>query len=613
MRILTAEERSSLRWALSLLRVDRGRFIAALLLASLGIGSSIALGAASAWLIARASQMPPVLVLSVAATSVRLFGVSRAVLRYVQRLVSHRVALDGMDRLRLHLYDEVSSADLSRVTSLRRGDLLARIGADVDEVGDFIVKSALPAGVAALVGSATVGALALLSPGAATILAVCLIASGIFAPVITARAQRSAQVEGVEARASLSSSLVTVIDGYDELAVNGLIDRAHDELNRSEDRIESSRRGAARASAWAQFIDRAAMGVAVVGALFVGIPSVNAQVLSAVALAVIVLTPLSSFEASSQMNSAVAQLVRSAQAAARIDELIGPRSASRLETTEATADASSPSLDGSAVTSTGLSSPEDDIRDNPVLIARDISIAWPHGPLLVEGLNLEVSRGRCIAILGPSGIGKTTLLLTLAGLIPPRSGELTLNGQALADLPRDSAAQILQVTAEDAHIFATSIFENLRVANPDLSAEDALELLDSVGLKNWCESLPEGINTLIGAGATGVSGGERRRLLAARALASTAPIILLDEASEHLDPHSADALMQTLAESSRERGLLIVTHRLSALSVADEIILLGYPSGDARQLPAYVMARGTFEDLHRDSEHFRWALSQEER
>ncbi|MBF0955017.1 MAG: thiol reductant ABC exporter subunit CydC, partial [Actinomyces sp.] len=173
MRILTSEEASSLRWALSLLRVDKWRFIGALLLASLGIGSSIALGATSAWLIARASQMPPVLVLSVAATSVRLFGVSRALLRYVQRLISHRVALEGMDHLRLSLYDALASSDLGRVISLRRGDLLARMGSDVDEVGDFIVKSVLPAGVAAIVGCATVGALAFLSPGAAVILALC--------------------------------------------------------------------------------------------------------------------------------------------------------------------------------------------------------------------------------------------------------------------------------------------------------------------------------------------------------------------------------------------------------------------------------------------------------
>ena len=595
MRILTSEEASSLRWALSLLRVDKWRFIGALLLASLGIGSSIALGATSAWLIARASQMPPVLVLSVAATSVRLFGVSRALLRYVQRLISHRVALEGMDHLRLSLYDALASSDLGRVISLRRGDLLARMGSDVDEVGDFIVKSVLPAGVAAIVGCATVGALAFLSPGAAVILALCLILSGIVAPVITARAQRAAQVEGIQARAALSSSLVTLIDGYDELAINGLINRARSEFERSEDHIESSRRGAARASAWAQFIDRASMGLAVVGALLVGVPSVQAQILSAVALAVITLTPLASFEASAQMNSAMAQLVRSAQAALRIRGLIGSDA-------PATATASK-------IAQTPL--PEDATR-HPNLQASDLAIGWPDGPLLVENLSLDVVPGRCVAIVGPSGIGKTTLLNTLAGLIPARDGQLTLNRVPLGDIPHEESASVIQVTAEDAHIFATSIYENLRVARADLSKEEAQEFLNTVGLKDWCASLPQGIDTVIGAGATGVSGGERRRLLAARALASHAPIMLLDEASEHLDPHSADTLMRTIRAHAANKGLVIVTHRLSALDIADEIILMGYPHDDPRLRPARIVERGTRDELIARSEAFRWALKQEE-
>ena len=352
------------------------------------------------------------------------------------------------------------------------------------------------------------------------------------------------------------------------------------------------------------------MGCAVVGALLVGIPSVNAQILSAVALAVIALTPLSSFEASSQMNSAVAQLVRSAQAAARIDELIGPRAL--LSAKNAGRETAGSTQGAHAASGKHKEAITPEMVSSPLLRAENLSIAWPNSPELVEGLDLKVERGRSIAIVGPSGIGKTTLLYTLAGLIPPREGSLTLNDVSLMDIPHEESSSVLQVTAEDAHIFATSIFENLRVANPDLDKQQALDLLSAVGLEQWCASLPEGIDTVIGAGATGVSGGERRRLLVARALASPAPIILIDEASEHLDPQSADALMRTLAQRTRQRGLLIVTHRLSALQLADEIILMGYPDGDPRKRPAQIIARGTFEQLAQNNEHFRWALSQED-
>ena len=172
---ITAEERRALTRILPLLKVDTKSFIFSVLLGSGALGAAIALGATSAWLIAFASQQPPVLYLSVAATAVRLFGVSRAVLRYTQRLASHRVALRGMDSLRQNLYAELSKRPVDALAQIRRGDLLARTGADVDDVGDLVVKTILPMTVTGLVGLGTVIGLALISPASALIIALCLL------------------------------------------------------------------------------------------------------------------------------------------------------------------------------------------------------------------------------------------------------------------------------------------------------------------------------------------------------------------------------------------------------------------------------------------------------
>ena len=178
---LTRSESAALRRCISMLQVSRSGFALSLLLGVGALGSAIALGGTAAWLIARASQQPPVLYLTVAATSVRLFGVSRALARYLARLASHRVALQGMDALRGNLYDRLCLQPAASLSSLRRGDLMTRAGADVDEVGNVVVKTLLPALVALVVGVGTVGAVSFISPAAGLILAVSLVVSGVLA------------------------------------------------------------------------------------------------------------------------------------------------------------------------------------------------------------------------------------------------------------------------------------------------------------------------------------------------------------------------------------------------------------------------------------------------
>ena len=141
---LTRSEATALRRSISMLQVSRSGFALSLLLGVGALGSAIALGGTAAWLIARASQQPPVMYLTVAATAVRLFGISRALARYLSRLASHKVALAGMDSLRGNLYDRLCEAPSATLTSLRRGDLMTRAGADVDEVGNVVVKTLLP-------------------------------------------------------------------------------------------------------------------------------------------------------------------------------------------------------------------------------------------------------------------------------------------------------------------------------------------------------------------------------------------------------------------------------------------------------------------------------------
>lgn len=559
-----------LRRALALLDVRPSRVAAAVALGVLGLGSAVALAGVAAWLIARASQMPPVLMLSVATVAVRAFGIGRGIFRYLERLVSHDVALRGMTALRTTLYERLARGHAAATLGLRSGDLLARAGRDVDDVGDVVVRALLPAAVAAVLGIGTAGVMALFLPAAGATLAVCLLLAGVVAPWLAARAAATTERSAHHARTEVTAAALTLLDDAGPLAVQGRVDAELAALRRADADLAAATDRGARAAAVAAALGSVAVGAAVLGALLVGVPAVGAGTLTPVELAVVVLTPLAAFEATSVLPAAAVQLARSRAAAARLMELL---------------DAAGPAADGwSRPTS---ESPVADAR----LEARDLACGWPDAAPAVRGVDLDVAPGRSVAVVGPSGTGKTTLLLTLAGLLPPASGAVRLGGADVRGLPRaDVAAQVV-VTTEDAHVFGTTVLENLRVARGDVTAEEADVALRRAGLGDWLDGLPLGTATLLGTGAQDVSGGERRRLLLARALVSHAPLLLVDEPAEHLDPATADTLVRDLLTGAGPtRAVVVVTHRLSALDAADEVVVLGDGTVRARGRHAELLA-----------------------
>lgn len=569
--ILGRRERTALARCLRALDLDRRSFILSVLFGSLGLGSAIALSAVSAWLIARASQMPPVLELSVAATSVRMFGIGKAVFRYLERLASHRVALAGMGNLRTNIYQRLADSSSSAVASVRRGDLLARTGADVDTIGDTVVKAILPACIAFFTAFVSVGIVWFLSPAIAVALVVCLLISGAAGPIIAGIGARRAEASRVQDEAELSSLSLAVLEGAGELRISGRLEEMEGALRATEARIRSHRDHSAKPLAWAAVIDTLALGLAVLAAILIGVAQLEAGVLNGVELAVCVLVPLAAFEGTAALGPAALELVQSGEAAVRITDLLGedePQAKDR---------------------NLGL---------EPVVEARDLTVGWPGGPDVAGPFDLTITTGSKIAIVGPSGSGKSTLLSTLAGLIEPHSGSATLGGREVSTLDRESISRAFIFIAEDAHIFQTTVLENLRVVRRDLTEKDARAALEKAGLGPWLRLLPDGLDTMLGGNATTVSGGERRRLLLARAHASKAPIIALDEPGEHLDPDTADRLLSELVES--DLGVIVVTHRLTGLERTDTVVHLG---DDGVEI-------GSYDELIERSPSFRWAVQE---
>ncbi len=515
-----------------------------------GVGGSLSalgLAALSAWLITRAWQQPPILALSIAITAVRALGITRGLFRYLERLATHDVALRAMTTAREKAYLALANGTAATTVSIRRGDLLARIGADIDEIGNAVVRAVLPAAVAAVTGVIAVVIMALVSPIAAGVLALSLVAAGVAAPLLAARGVGAVARSAVGARSDVAESTMLLLDHGAELAVAGRRAGVLAEVSAAQERVSQATDRGARLQAAAAAVTPLAMGLTVGAACLIGISLAGGNP-TPMRLGVLILLGLSAFDAITPLASAGVAWQHSRAAAQRVLDLVG----------------------GSAGWSRTSGAAVDVPRHHgPVrLVVEGMAWGWPGGRILGGPADWVLEPGQRMAIVGSSGIGKSTLLLTLAGLLEPRAGSVTCSGGDGA--PVDVAAATLY-SAEDAHLFSVSVRENLLVGRGDATAPEMVEALGAVGLGEWLTGLPDGLETVLDGGSAAVSGGQRRRILLARALLNSSPVVLLDEPTEHLDAQDSDDLLTAILGGlfGPERSVVVVTHHLPAGVDAD--------------------------------------------
>lgn len=192
----------------------------------------------------------------------------------------------------------------------------------------------------------------------------------------------------------------------------------------------------------------------------------------------------------------------------------------------------------------------------------------------LTGLDLTLEKGRRVAVVGSSGSGKTTLAQVLLRFLDADAGTYTLAGVDAYALDGDDVRRLVGLCAQDAHLFDSSVRENLLLARKDATEDELRAALERARLLDWADGLPEGLDTLVGEHGARLSGGQRQRLALARALLADFPVLVLDEPAEHLDLATADALTADLLAATEGRTTLLITHRLAGLEDVDEVIVL---------------------------------------
>ena len=531
---------------------SRSRAGLSVLLGAATVLCGVGLMASAGYLISRAAEQPPVLSLTVAIVAVRFFGLARPLARYLERLASHDVALRSLARLRTHVYEQVEPLAPAQLVGDRRGDVLARVVADVDGLQNLRLRVVGPALVALVAGVACVAVEAAVLPAAGVVLAAGLVVGGVAVPAVAAAVGRRAGARQAGLRGELSAELVELLQGAPELVVYGREDDALARVRAADGALVATSRRHALAGGVGEGLTLLVTGVTIAGVLAVSAAAHAAGELEGVLVALLTLLALASFEAVQPLADAGRELSATLAAGRRVLELI--------DREPAVIDPERPAPPPTWPFAVAL----EEVR------ARDRADGRP----VLDGVSLRLEPGRRVAVVGESGAGKTTIVELLLRFLDPDGGRVTLGGRDLREYRQEDVRRAIAVAGQDAHLFSTSIRDNVRLARPDATDDEVAEVLRRARILDWVESLPDGLDTLAGEEGRELSGGQRQRIALARALLVDAPVLVLDEPTSHLDPATAERLMEDVLDATAGRTVLLITHRTEGLGQMDEIVRL---------------------------------------
>ena len=544
------------RRVLALGQLRPSHVVLAVSLGVLAVGFGVALMTTAGYLISRAAEQPPILALTTTIVVVRFLALARPLARYLERLASHDVALRALGRVRATVYERIEPLAPAELAPFRRGDLVSRMVADVDALQGLYLRALGPLLVASVVSLACVVAVAVVLPMAAVVLACGIASAGVGVPLLAARLGRRAGRRQAAARGELTAELVELLRGAPELVAYGREEDALARVRHADRELVRLGRWDALVAGFADALSVLVAGLTTVGVLVVAVAAHDAGTLDRVLVAALALLALSSFDAVSPLPGAARELSATLASGRRVLDLTGrePRVADPTDPAPA--------------------------PEGPVTVALEgVTAAYPFeaSPAL-ENFDLRLAPGSRVALLGPSGAGKTTVTNLLLRFLDPQEGRVTIDGIDLRALSREHVRRTFALAGQEAHVFDSSIRENLRLARPEATDEELRGVLHRARLEDWVETLPDGLDTLVGEEGGQLSGGQRQRLVVARALLTDSPVLVLDEPTAHLDGPTAEALVADVLEAAEDRSVLLITHRPEGLELVDRVVTIPEPA-----------------------------------
>ena len=498
-------------------------FSAAVLGASAFIGGA-GLTISSGWLITMASAHPPIMTLGVSIVFVRFFGIFRSVARYLERIVSHSAVFARLTSLRVELFSVLDRRGISAAREVNSGTFVKALVDDVERGQEYQLRVVLPGLAAIFSVGVGVGIGFLLQPETLLITApTSLVLLFLLPRIIQSLCKReSFHIEGNENLYSKQISAASI--GAVEAFMYGFLAARKADAAQTEMDLEKSETKLLRRIYLTQITSIATFGVATVATMTLVYHLANRGLLPAVQITMIAFLPLVIFEGITAWYPNLHSAGKLILAQENIDHELA--------------------RDEQAIQAT--------MQVNPTGISLQIvqmQVNW--GRELAAPVSFSLTAGDSLVINGKSGSGKSTLALGISGLME-YTGSCMINQHEVRDIL--NLPELLTGALQQSHLFATTLRENLKVAKPDATDVEMISVLAIVELDDL--SLDE----MLGQMGRSLSGGEAKRLAVARALLSSAPIIVLDEPTEHLDSQRALRIENSIMQACRERILIVITH-----------------------------------------------------
>ena len=557
------------RLLFSVLSPAKWSLVLALIFTFLTVFMNVGLLTVSAWLLASAALQPGLTYLSLAIVGVRFFGVSRAVCRYFERYTSHRMAFQGLYGLRVWFYAHLEPLAPAILKRFGAGDMLGRIMGDIEVLQFFYLRTIIPP-------VAAIALTVLVAYGVSTIdstlvmpIVLAALLLGLILPFVVYIHNKQSLTEIGPQQGEYKSLLSDTMDSLEDVISYGNEDLVYHRIQHMMHIVDTNKGVIERGMNLGNTLFLGGVQITVV---IVAILAANALTgaWASVMVAVAAIGTQAWFEALQPMIAAVHHGAESKVATSRLMAL---------------ANEPMPVVDPKAP------KPFNANRD---ITFTDVSFGYNQDRCIYEHLRLGIKQGQSVAIVGASGSGKTTLFNMLERLYD-YGGSIHVGDVELKDISIDTWRNALGTITQDTYIFHASFEDNIRLARPDASATDLERAIDRASLRSVVDSLPVGLNTIVGSGGHGLSGGERQRVALARLFLRNPQIVLLDEPLEGLDQVTRKALHRDLMEYVKDKTCLYITHQLEGLEQMDRILFM-----DKGQ----IVEDGTYEELITLRGHF---------